>query len=42
MVDIQGDPSGHRLGLVDLEFVFSAVCTILPRLVGIWQKWPGI
>ena len=29
------------LGWVDLDFECSAVCPILPGLMGIWQKWLG-
>ena len=37
-IDVQGVPSGRRMGWIDLDFYFSTVCADLPRLVGIWQK----
>ena len=38
---IQGVISGRKLGLVDLEFDCSTVCSTLPRLEEIWQKRLG-
>ena len=32
-------PLPQDLGWVDLDFGCSTVCPILPRLIGIWQKW---
>ena len=32
-------PLPQDLGWVDLDFGCSTVCSILPRLIGIWQKW---
>ena len=38
---VQGVPSARGLGWVDLSFVCSTVCLILPGLMGIWQKGLG-
>ena len=38
---LQGVPSARGLGLVDLNFEYSTVCPILPRLMAIWQKRLG-
>ena len=38
---IRGVPSARGLGLVDLHFECSPVFPLLPRLMGIWQKWLG-
>ena len=41
LFDLQGDSSGHELGLVDLNFECSTVCPLLPWLMGTWQKRLG-
>ena len=38
---VQGIPSGHRMGLVDLHFKCSTASLTQQGLVGIWQKWLG-
>ena len=38
---VQGDSSGCGLGRDDWNSECSTACPILPRLVGIWQKWLG-